>query len=112
MVVNHSRQTFVLAVNETTGPGESRGSVGGVEPCRAWAELVPLGPDWSVHMAPDPGAETDAQFEAFDRPPIATSADTPGRDPRIRIDVAADGTAHVTRDQPFPSDAEFSASAC
>lgn len=112
VVVNHAPQAWVLAINETTGPGESGGSIGGIEPCSIHADRVPLGSDWSVHVAPDSADAWESDLLPFDLPAIASSADTPGRDPRIRIDIAADGAATVTRDQPFPSDAVFAASAC
>ncbi len=112
VLVNNSRQALVLAINETTGPGESGGSIGGIGPCSIHADRVPLGPDWSVHVAPDSTDVLESGFIPFDLPPIASSADTPGRDPRIRIDIAADGSISVTRGQPLPPDEMFLAEVC
>lgn len=112
VVVNHSREGYAVAIRETTGPGESSGSIGGIGPCKVGASRMPLGPDWSVHVGPDTTNEMEREFGVFDLPAIASSADTPGRDPRIRIEIAPDGSTTVTRDQPFPSDADLLASAC
>lgn len=112
VVVNHTARVWVLAINETTGPGESGGAIGGIAPCSMRAERVALGPDWSIHVAPDSADASESGFVPFDLPPIASSSDTPGHDPRIRIEIAADGSTAVSRDQPLPSDAEFTASTC
>lgn len=112
VVVNHSRQAWILAINETTGPGESGGSIGGIGPCSIHAGRVPLGLDWSVHVAPHTSDVLESGFVPFDLPAIASSADTPGRDPRIRIDIAADGSIAVTRGRPVPADEVFLAAVC
>lgn len=111
VVINHSRQALLLAINETTGPGESGGSIGGVGPCSIHADRVPLGPDWSIHIARD-SADAESDVLPFDLPAIASSADTPGRDPRIRIEIAPDGSIAVSRSQPLPPDEVFLMSAC
>jgi len=97
-VANGSSREVIVYVAEPTADGEG-GSVHHLRGCSTASGLEPIGPDWRIHVVPDPQTWPPDYGD-----PVVTGEERPGQDPVVSIQVGSDGRARLATGDTGPED--------